>query len=373
MKRELMVGLVFAALIGILLGVTLWVQNPGFFQRNPEFRMRTRFHDVAGLEKGNEVWVYGTKAGRVERIVPDGKGTVEVTLLLDYDPVMRRDADVKIVPRSALGGAVVAIHPGNATEPEMRLEMYEGKSISDPIREIGETVAELKGPVREAVEEAKKVFKQIGEKSGPIMDNLEATTENARVITDDLRAGKGTLGALLKDDKMYQDVRSAIEGLRKIGDDANGGGGTIDMLLHDKTAASDLKATMANLRGLSDDLAAGRGTIGKLFKDESLYDRFDRAMKDISDLASAAKNGKGALAKLLYDEQFAKRFDTISEDIAAVTGKIRRGEGTLGKLINDETMYNDMKNALKSLGGGFEDVRENAPILTFAGFLFSGF
>ena len=41
--------------------------------------------------------------------------------------------------------------------------------------------------------------------------------------------------------------------------------------------------------------------------------------------------------------------------------------------MNDDTVYLDLKSALKSLRAGSDDVRENAPVLTFAGFLFSGF
>lgn len=373
MRREFIVGVVFTLLLGTLVTATIWVEKPGFFNGAAQFEMTTRFRDVVGLKEGDEVWVYGTKAGRVVSIRPDGKGGVEVKLEMDYNPVMRDDAEVKIGQRSALGGAIVSIHPGTPGSPVSAKTVFEGRTVSDPFQEISNAVSELKGPIKDTVVEAKKVFSDFSKRSDSIADNLDKTIENARVLTEDLRAGKGTLGQLFKDERLYTDLKDAVASLKKIGDDADHGGGTIDLLLHDKEVASDLRKTTANLRTISEDLEAGRGTLGKLFKDESLYKRLDSAASQIEGLATDARSQKGALGKLIYDEAFAKRLDTITEDVAQVTGKLSRGEGTLGKLINDETVYNDLKSALKKLGGGADDVRENAPVLTFAGFLFAGF
>ena len=373
MKRELIVGLVFSVLLGVLVGVTIWVEKPGFFRKKPAFEMTARFKDVAGLKEGDEVWVFGTTGGRVRGIAPNQVGGVDVKIELTYDPEMREDADVKISPRSALGGAVVSIHPGTPSKPRVNKEVYEGRSVADPFQEVANAISELKGPLLDTVNEAKKVFQDFSKRSDAIADNLDQTLANTRAVTDDIRAGKGTIGQLLKDETVYTDLKSAIASLKKIGDDANGGGGTIDILLHDRNMASDLRQTAANLRTISDDVTAGKGTIGKLFKDETLYNKLDAAATSISDFAGDARSGKGLLGKLMYDEKLATRFDNITDDIATVTGKLRNGQGTLGKLINDETLYADIKSAVKSLSGGADDVRENAPVLTFAGFLFKGF
>lgn len=373
MRREFIVGVVFTLILGLLVTATIWIEKPGFFNGAPEFEMTTRFRDVVGLKAGDEVWVYGTKAGRVSSISPDGKGGVEVKLEMDYNPVMREDAEVKIGQRSALGGAIVSIHPGTPGSPVSAKTVFEGRTVSDPFQEISSAVSELKGPMKDAVVEAKKVFADFAKRSESIAKNLDETIENARVVTADIREGKGTLGQLYKDENLYTELKDAVASLKKIGDDAEKGGGAIDVLLHDQQVAADLKQFAANTRTLTDDLNAGRGTLGKLFKDDSLYERLDSAATGLEVLVTDARASKGVLGKLIYDEALAKRLDTISEDVALVTGKLRRGEGTLGKLINDETVYNDLKSALKLLGGGADDVRENAPVLTFAGFLFAGF
>jgi phospholipid/cholesterol/gamma-HCH transport system substrate-binding protein len=372
-KRELIVGMVFAILLALLVGATVWIDKPGFFKKEPEHVLDARFREVAGLKVGDEVWVYGTPAGEVLSITPNGQGEVDVRLAMDYDPKMRENAEVKISQRSALGGAVVSIHPGTADRPLSKESVFAGLAVADPFQEISTAVAEVKGPIVDAFKKANDVLDDLAKRSDSVTENLDKTLENARAITDDVRAGKGTLGKLVNDAALYDELKSAIEGIRKIGDDAAKGGGTIDMLLHDKAVAADLKATVANARTISQDLAAGKGTLGRLLHDDTLYTRLDEAVTSFTDIAKDARSGKGVLGKLIYDEALAKRFDTISEDVAQVTGKLRRGEGTLGKLIQDESVFNDLKSTLRNLGGGVEDVRENAPVLTFAAFLFSGF
>jgi phospholipid/cholesterol/gamma-HCH transport system substrate-binding protein len=367
------VGLVFAAILAGLVAATIWVEKPGFFKKEPAFRMSARFSDVAGLKEGAEVWVYGTAAGRVAKIFPDELGGVQVDLELDYDPKMRMDHTVKIAQRSALGGAIVSIHPGTPKTDFSPRTVFAGKSVADPFQEISDAVADLKQPLKATVEEARKVFEDFSKRSDKISEHLEKTLENTRAISEDIRSGKGTVGKLLQDDSLYTDLKDAVASIRKLADDAGSGGGLIDTLLHDKAMAEDLRTTVANVRTVSEDLAAGKGTIGKLFKDDSLYDRLDAAVKEFGAIAGDARTGKGVLGKLIYDEALAKRIDTITDDVAAVTGKLRRGEGTLGKLINDEAVYNDLRDTLKKLGGGVDDLRENAPVLTFAGFLFAGF
>ena len=158
MKRELIVGVVFTVLVGLLVGTTVWVEKPEFFRKKPAFTMTARFREVAGLKSGDEVWVYGTKAGRVKSIEPDGKGGVHVKLEIDYDPQMRENAEVEIGQRSALGGAIVSIHPGTPDRPLVTKEIFEGRSVADAFQEISSAIAELKAPIKDREHDADDQF-----------------------------------------------------------------------------------------------------------------------------------------------------------------------------------------------------------------------
>jgi phospholipid/cholesterol/gamma-HCH transport system substrate-binding protein len=373
MKRELFVGALFALLLTILLSATLWVNDPGFFRTEGTFPMTARFRDVAGLAEGAEVWVYGTPGGRVKAIRPDGRGNVEVHFVLDHDPGLRANAEVTIKARSALGGAVVAVHPGTPDAPVWKDGVFEGRAVSDVFKEISDLASEIKEPLKSTLKNAEKVSKDLSEKSTSIVDNLDSFAKNAREVSEKLNKGEGTLGKLLNDDKIHKDLEDAIASIRKLADDARTGGGALDTLINDKQLAADLKESAAKIRSVTTKLDSGEGTLGKLLNDSKPFDDLSAATADLRRITDDVRAGKGVLGKLVYDENLGRRLDTITDDVAEITGKIRRGEGTIGKLVNDDTVYSDLKAALKSLRAGSDDVRENAPVLTFAGFLFSGF
>lgn len=372
MKRELFVGATFAVILSVLLGVTIWIEEPGFFRTTGTIPLVARFPDVAGLTPGAEVWIYGTPAGRVEAIRPNGEGDVELDLLLDYDPGLKTDATVEIKSRSALGGAVVAVHPGRAPTPRGR-GVIVGKAATDAFGEIASLVADNRAALRKTIENLEKITTDLSERSDAIVENIDAVAKNARAISDDLVAGKGTLGKLLKEEKLHTDLEEAVSSIRKLAEDANSGKGALAVLLHDEKVAQDLRDAAENVRSVTEKLDRGDGTLAKLLNDGKMHDDLASAIADLKGLTEDARTGKGALAKLLNDEALAKRLDTITDDVADITGKIRKGEGTLGKLVNDPKLYDDLTATLKSLRVGVDDVRENAPILTFTGLLFSGF
>ncbi len=373
MKREFTVGLVILVLIAGLLTMTLYIQDPGFLRRSESVRLLARFHEVPGLDEGNKVWIYGTEAGRVLTIEPDGQGSVVVTMALDYDPHLREDAVVEVRSSSALGGAVVSIHPGSPDSPENRAEIVDGTAADDALVEVGRLAADLRGPLLESVESLRKITGDLAARSDEIVADISEFSQNARDISRDLRDGRGTVGRLLTDETLYNDIEDAVASLKRLGDDANGGGGTLDLLLHDQQMAEDLRETFASIRNVSDRLDRGEGSLGKLLNDTALYDDLAATAADLRELTGAAREGRGVLGRLLYDEELGDRIDRITRDVSQVTGKLRRGEGTLGRLIQDEELYEELRNSLRSLQAGAGDARENAPILTFASFLFGGF
>ena len=283
------------------------------------------------------------------------------------------DAEVSIRTRSALGGSVVSIHPGTPDGGPAAEGVIDGRSSQGLFDEINDAVAEMRGPMKKTLDNLEKITDDFAERSDSIALNVDEFVKNARDLTDDLKTGKGTLGKLFQDDKLYTDLEAAIASIKQVADDASSGGGPLDVLLHDKQLASDLKETVANARSVTAKLDQGEGALGKLLNDPTLYDDLAATAADLKEITATARSGQGALGKLLYDQELAGRLDRISKDVAQVTGKLRKGEGTLGKLIQDEELYTELRGTLKTLTAGAGDARENAPILTFAGFLFGGF
>ena len=63
----------------------------------------------------------------------------------------------------------------------------------------------------------------------------------------------------------------------------------------------------------------------------------------------------------------------VTDELGTTMEGVNNGEGFVGKMFQDDTLYNDTLNAINTLRSGFEDIREQAPITTFASLLFQVF
>ena len=112
--------------------------------------------------------------------------------------------------------------------------------------------------------------------SSDLMDKLSRVVEQPS-------AEDGVLPALLFDPKyrpMLDDARATAHNLREVSDRVAGGRGTIGALVKDEPAdasiretSRDLQATMANLKEITEKINAGEGTVGALIADPTIYER----------------------------------------------------------------------------------------------------
>jgi phospholipid/cholesterol/gamma-HCH transport system substrate-binding protein len=166
-----------------------------------------------------------------------------------------------------------------------------------------------------------------------ILEELGAAVAGIREMTDQIAAGKGTIGKLIHDDELYN-----------------------------------------NLRDVSAKLAHGEGTIGKLLNEETVYDDLKTTMSNLQDVSGRLANGEGTLGKLLAkDDQLYQDISATMTNLRTITDKVGSGEGTLGKLVNDDQIYVEAQKLLKELRAAIDDMRETSPVTTFSTVLFGAF
>lgn len=386
MKRELSVGLVFAVLLGGLVAATIFVEKPGFFRRTPPFPMTVQFQDVSGLRPGSEVWIYGTRAGRVAGIRPNGQGAVDVELDLDYDPQMREEHVVRIERASVLGGSVVSIHPGrpkketgepNRLAPRATYEGESGSSLLDKLM-YDKAFANRVEAISRDVERFTPNLNRTDTLLGKLVNSDELGTKFSRVA-DDLAKfteklnREDTLLSKLLDEKTGEKFDRITSRLDQFTENL----GRKDTLLGKVVNTDELGTRFTRI---SEDLETFTGKLnrtdtllGKLVNSDELGTKFTRIADDLAAFSEKLGRKDTLLGKIVGSEEFGAKFTRITDNLDGFAAKLNGDKGTLAKLLNDETLYTDLKVALKKLGGGAEDVRENAPVLTFAGFLFSGF
>jgi phospholipid/cholesterol/gamma-HCH transport system substrate-binding protein len=124
---------------------------------------------------------------------------------------------------------------------------------------------------------------------------LNATMTNLQQITDKINNGEGTLGKLVNDPKLHDDLLATVEEIKAtaaqakvfvsnaeaVMDQVKSGQGTIGTLVYDQKSADDIRASIANIRSVSDKLASGQGTLGKLINDDSLYNSAQTTIKKV--------------------------------------------------------------------------------------------
>ncbi len=159
---------------------------------NPVFKITSTFHNVGGLQIGNNVRFSGINVGTVDNIIIINDSTVRTDLIIKEEvrQFIKSDCKVAIGSEGVIGDKLITISQGSAEAPLIKA----GQQLksSEPV----ETDA--------------------------IMAGLRVTVGNAEVITQQLaeimtkiNSGKGTLGRLIQDKTLAENLNKTVLNLKK--------------------------------------------------------------------------------------------------------------------------------------------------------------
>jgi phospholipid/cholesterol/gamma-HCH transport system substrate-binding protein len=204
-----------------------------------ETKVTSTFNDVSGLNVGAPVFYSGLQVGRVSGkfFPPLGESGVIVELsLYDKDvPRIASDSKVQIATQGMLGDKAIMIQAGgNSTEPVvagMKLESNEAKELSEYLAKgetIVESINELTTSLNLLVGDLQKsgrlpnILKNMDELSAGLNQKFGKENDDVRVAMKALRSvltkvdeGKGTLGALVNDSSLHEDMRILLGGAQR--------------------------------------------------------------------------------------------------------------------------------------------------------------
>jgi len=302
---ELKVGILVLIGIVILFYMSFRIGKFGVF-REAGYDVIVSFDNASGLDPKSPVQIAGVQVGKVRKIKLDGYKAM-ATLVIKESVNIPVDSKVAIKSQGVLGDKYIEIIPG--IEKKF---LAQGERIKDVVtspdfdeiftqinvaaKNFGDTVGEFKGIIgdKEKVN-IKKSIDNIQALSGEfkdflkdnksnvtrIVDNAATLSDGLQKIVSDIEGGKGTLGLLVKDDKLYNDARDAVASLKSISTDIEQGKGTLGKLAKDDSIYIEAKETVKNMREITDGIKSGEGTLGKLAKDDSLYIEAERTMKKL--------------------------------------------------------------------------------------------
>ncbi|HOX85516.1 MAG TPA: MlaD family protein [bacterium] len=302
-KHEIKVGFTILLGLSILVFTILYVgQNKGVLR--PRYRLHCMMSRVNGLQSGAPVQLAGVRVGSVISVefspsYEDRK--IEVILEIDkvVQPRIRQDSEAYIGTMGLLGDKYVGISMGSMALPVLN----EGEMLtsSDPV------------DIEKLIDEGVDVFAA-----------LRKTSESLTDITHKIDEGRGTLGMLINDPRMYYDIDRILLLLESLTIKVEKGKGSMAKLFSDPRLYDELAQTLFSTRQMVDSLRQGQGSMGQLLTDRSLYDNLTVSTENIKSLTERLEDGQGSMGKVLVDEQLYKQLQSVVTQLDSLVTDIKK-------------------------------------------------
>ena len=287
---ELRVGLFVLVGLFILAVAIFYITGAGIL--GPKYRLYTYLPEVEGVNAGAPVRLDGVAIGNVEKIALNPKPadrTQSIQLILRIDKKfmseVRTDSTASLVTEGLLGDRYVTIKRG----------------LTGSALQSNSTI-----PGAPAV-----AMTEMVERGTDLLTTLNTVSGELQGIVDQVQQGKGTVGKLIKDPALYDNVNSAV----------------------------------VRLNAMVGSIQAGKGTAGKFLTSDELYSKVNATVDNVNDVIGAVKEQKGTAGKLIYDPAVYNSAKGFLDNGNAVLADVRAGKGSLGKFANDETLYNNLRDA----------------------------
>jgi phospholipid/cholesterol/gamma-HCH transport system substrate-binding protein len=255
------------------------------------------FEKVSGLLEGSNVRFNGISVGTVSKIeiMTGTKVRVVLNIVSSVKPFIKRDSKVSVVSEGLIGNKIIDITPGNEN----------AQSVED-----GDWLESIK-PV-----DAEDILKSLKETG----DNATIITKDIQSIVAKVNRGEGTLGQLINDESMYNDVTSTMHGFS----------------LSAGLVNDVLRKISTNVDVISTDVIP-------------LTEKLRLITEDIAEITRKMNSSESVVGTLLTDTNFANNLKSL----------IRNADQTTANLEQGSFSFSQNMEALKHnflFKGYFEDI-----------------
>lgn len=231
---------------------------------NPVFKLTTTFYNVSGLQVGNSVRFSGISVGTVDRINIINDSTVKVEMLVrkEVQQFIKADCGVAIGSEGLIGDRLLIITQG---------------STEAPLAKDGQHL-ESTEPV-----ETDAIIASLQVTAG----SVEVITKQLEEIMQNVNSGKGTLGRLIQDSSIAEDINQTIMNFKESSTRLN------ETMENSRQNVADimasLKVTTNNTEGITKQLEnsmieinEGNGTLGRLIYDTIIADNINSTINNLN-------------------------------------------------------------------------------------------
>jgi phospholipid/cholesterol/gamma-HCH transport system substrate-binding protein len=324
---ELKIGImaVAALLIAATLIVALGGEGGFFWER---YNLRVKFSNAGGVQRGSPVRVSGVTVGAVTDIEFIGSEVhMELELSDDMQERVRTTSRATIGSVSLLGEGAVDIN---------------ASTTGQPIPEWGYVPSDAPPP-------------QLADVTAQANRGIAEIT----ALMQDIRAGKGTVGKLMTDEQLYEELRQFTSAARQVTEGLTSGKGTLGQLLNNPESARQLESSLKNLTAITDKINAGQGSIGQLMNDPALAKSLAAVTSNFETLSSRINKGEGTMGQLVNNDSLYKRLDGVTTNLEQLTTRLNQGQGTAGKLMTDTQLHDNINSTLKEMQQLLADIRKD--------------
>lgn len=275
-KLELWIGVLVIASCVVLMWGFFWLTGQPLGERG--YTVHVVLPDASGLDRGDRVMLAGVDVGSVRKVDLVAADRVVVALSVRSDLELPIDSQVLIQSVGVFGDVNVVIRPGSAAQRAVdgdTLQLGITTGLMDLAGEIGDQANELLAQLQQLladstidqvhagmsafpgtmrgleslirensgelaamsrslrqtaetlqetlagaeVDRAVANLEEIAGKLSETADVLQATAESVSSVMEKIDAGEGTLGLLVNDPGLYEDLRSATQSLNSLTQD----------------------------------------------------------------------------------------------------------------------------------------------------------
>lgn len=335
---QLRVGVV-AIIAMVLLAIIVFLITGSTKLFVTKVELYTYLGDSAALTRGANVRINGILAGRIEDVALSGQSdpnrVVKVTMSVDRALLSQipDDSLAQIAAENLLGSKYINIKKGRSgatIKPGGELRTLENPDIDELLAS-----------------------------SNKLLTGVRQTLERVDRIVAVVEQGNGSIGKLIFDTQLYDNLNRTAAEANKIVAQLNSGKGTISRLFYEDTLHNEIQASLGRVNVLLDDLQQGKGTAGKLLKDPALYDELRKTLAEFRRLGADLNAGKGTAGKLLKDDALAKQIQGTLSRVDLLFDKINSGQGTLGQLVVNPQLYESLNGATREMNEFMKAFRAN--------------
>jgi len=278
-KNESVVGVIIFCSLILLIVSLMWLEDVRIGR--PGMTLVALFPDVSGLNRGDPITVAGLPVGQVAGMSLRGD-QVQVTFHIDQEHSLLHGSRAVIRSQGVMGEKIVSIIPGEGPEPLRPGESIPGlyeQDFTQVVTQAGEVGNELRAvlaAIRSILDDStrgglRQAVNSAGEASGQLQDLLQRNASRLDATIANLHRTTSTLARLQPGEEAEQlipnlekashDIREAAGHMRTVSTSLDSilgpgleGRGTLGRLLSDETLYEDIRLLVGHLDSLVMDV-----------------------------------------------------------------------------------------------------------------------